>query len=195
MIRSVKMMAWVALAALSGGAAGAAETSGAASAAECPSFPTAALWGEIDHGKASRYVANKHDGDWSPYVKKWKRQLSKVETIWDGGGTIVFKKQDVKLENEDLGIYVEKLRERVSIIECLAEEDAIRVAEAAEAADLASFSTAAGGPADTQVAARVETDQLSQARAALKSAEKALRAGNWDRFGSAMQRLKKVLGE
>ena len=34
--------------------------------AECPSIPTAALWGEIDHGKASRYVANKHDGDCPP---------------------------------------------------------------------------------------------------------------------------------
>ena len=177
------IIACVALAALTGSAA---------SAAECQPFPTLALWGKIDHDKATRYVAEKHDGDWSPYVKKWQRQLSKVEGIWDGGGSIVFKKKDIKLEDEALGDYIEKLRQRVSVIECLAEADEIRTAGAA---DLAQFSTAAGGPPDAGVAARAEADQLSQARAALKSAEKALRAGNWDGFGVAMQRLKRVLGE
>ena len=185
MIGSARVIALVALAALSSGTASAAD-------ADCSTFPKVALWGAIDHGKATRYVDAKHDGDWAPYVKKWQRQLTKVKGIWDRGGSIVFKKQDIKLEAEELGTYVEQLEERVSVIECLAEQDAIKTAEAA---DLASFSTAAGGPGDTQVAARGETGQLTQARAALKSAEKALRAGNWDRFGAAMQRLKEALGE
>lgn len=184
-MRSVKIIAIVAMAAISSGAANAAED-------ECSAFPKVALWGSIDHGKATRYVAGKHDGDWSPYVKKWQRQLTKVKGIWDRGGSIVFKKQDVKLEGDALGTYVEQLDQRVSVIECLAKQDEIRTAEAS---DLASFSTAAGGPQDTQIAARVEGGQLSKARAALKTAEKALRAGNWDKFGAAMQRLKEVLGE
>ena len=114
--------------------------SGAAKA-ECPPFPTVAWWGELSHDKAVRYVAKKYDGDWSPYVKKWQRQLSKVEMIRDRGGSIVFKKQRIKLKDGALGAYVGKLEQRLSVIRCLAEEDEIRSAEAEE---LDKFPTAAG---------------------------------------------------
>jgi hypothetical protein len=40
-----------------------------------------------------------------------------------------------------------------------------------------------------------ESDQLSRAREALREAESALREGDWDTFGAAMQRLKHLLGE
>jgi uncharacterized membrane protein (UPF0182 family) len=40
-----------------------------------------------------------------------------------------------------------------------------------------------------------ESDQLSRAREALAEAEAALRQGDWDMFGAAMQRLKHLLGE
>ena len=39
------------------------------------------------------------------------------------------------------------------------------------------------------------SDQLSGAREALMEAESALRQGDWDTFGAAMQRLKHLLGE
>jgi hypothetical protein len=39
------------------------------------------------------------------------------------------------------------------------------------------------------------SDQLSRAREALMEAEAALRQGDWDTFGAAMQRLKHFLGE
>ena len=77
-------MAGLAAAFLIGGAAKAENH--LAAEAECPTFPKVALWGNISHDKAIRYVAKKHDGDWSPYVKKWQRQLAKVMTIRDRGG-------------------------------------------------------------------------------------------------------------
>jgi hypothetical protein len=40
-----------------------------------------------------------------------------------------------------------------------------------------------------------ERDHLSRAREALVEAEAALRDGDWDAFGAAMQRLKHLLGE
>ena len=76
---------------------------------------------------------------------------------------------------------------------CLAEEDEIRTAEA-EAKELENFSTAAGTP-DTEFVVNAATEQLSQARAAFKSAYKAFRAGNRDGLDVAMQRLREVLGE
>lgn len=112
-----------------------------AAQAECPSFPTVALWGNISHGKAIRYVAKKHDGDWAPYVKKWQRQLAKVMTIRDRGGSIVFKKKGIKLKGDDLNDYAGQLGERLAVILCLAEEEEIRSAEAEK---LENFPTAAG---------------------------------------------------
>jgi hypothetical protein len=49
-------------------------------------------------------------------------------------------------------------------------------------------------PTEEPVAAE-ESAQLSDARDALAAAEEALRAGDWDAFGAAMQRLKRFLGE
>jgi uncharacterized membrane protein (UPF0182 family) len=40
-----------------------------------------------------------------------------------------------------------------------------------------------------------ESDQLSRAREALREAGSALREGDWDTFGAAMQRLEHLLGE
>ncbi len=40
-----------------------------------------------------------------------------------------------------------------------------------------------------------KTDQFSEAREALATAEEALRDGDWDLFGRAMQELKRLLGE
>lgn len=112
-----------------------------AALAECPSFPKVAWWGTLSHDKAIRYVEKKHEGDWSNYKNKWQRQLAKVESIRDRGGSIVFKKRGIRLKGDALGDYVVKLKKRVSVIDCLAEEDEIRTAEAEK---LEKFSTAAG---------------------------------------------------
>ena len=115
----------------------------------------------------------------------------KVQNIKAKGGSIVLPRDGTKIKGLALGTYIGKLQQRISVIRCLAEQDEIRTAGAE---DLNEFSTAAGTP-DAEVATKAETDQLSQARVALKSLENALRVRNWDRFDAAMQRLKEVLGE
>ena len=110
-----------------------------AARAECPTFPTSASWGNLSHDKAVRYVAKMHDGDWSPYVKKWKRQLASLEKIQANGGTVVFKKKGLRLKGEALDDYVLKVKERVSVNACLAGEQLMAAAE-----KFAPFPTAAG---------------------------------------------------
>lgn len=107
--------------------------------AECPSYPDVSWWGAMNHDKAIRYVDRKHGGDWAPYMAKWRRQLARLEKIQAKGGAVVFKKKGLRLKGEVLDDYVLKVRERVSVNTCLAEERLMANAE-----KLAEFPTAAG---------------------------------------------------
>ena len=107
--------------------------------AECPSYPDVSWWGEMNHEKTIRYVEKNHSGNWTHYMAKWKGQLAKVEMIRDLGGSIVYKKQGIKLEGDALGAYIGKLQQRVTVIRCLAEEQLMAAAE-----KLAQLSPAAG---------------------------------------------------
>ena len=110
-----------------------------AALAECPSYPDVPWWGAMSHEKTIRYVDTKHKGYWTHYVAKWKGQLAKVEMIRGLGGSIVFEKQGITLKGDALGVYIGKLKQRVSVIRCLAEEQTM-----ANADKLPEFSTAAG---------------------------------------------------
>ncbi len=110
-----------------------------AALAECPSYPDVSWWGAMNHEKTIRYVDKKHKGTGLHYMAKWKGQLAKVEMIRDLGGSIVYKKQGIKLEGDALGAYIGKLQQRVTVIRCLAEEQLM-----ANTDKLAQFSTAAG---------------------------------------------------
>lgn len=110
-----------------------------AALAECPSYPDVSWWGEMNHDKAIRYVDKKHDGDWTPYMAKWRRQLTRLEKIQAKGGSVVFKKKGVRLKGKALDDYVLKVKERVTVNNCLAVEQMMANAE-----KLAEFPTAAG---------------------------------------------------
>ena len=133
--RSISAIACLAVAFLISGAA----------KAECPSFPTVFWWGNLSHDEAVSLVTEKHEGDWSPYVGKWRGHLARAEKTQAMGWAFVIKR-DLRLSGVDLDDYVLKVKERVSVITCLAEEDKIR---SAEAEGLDTFPTAAGsnGPA------------------------------------------------
>ena len=40
------------------------------------------------------YVGRKHEGDWTPYVAKWKKQRIKLQRVYDKKSRVIFKKQD-----------------------------------------------------------------------------------------------------
>lgn len=109
---------------LAGGLAVVAAIAGFAgpAGAACPPFPDVPWWQNLSHKKVIRYVERKYDGKWVPYVAKWDKQLEKVEDIHKRGSSVVIKSKGVRLEGKKLGDYVEKLKQRVSVIRCLAAE-------------------------------------------------------------------------
>ncbi len=90
--------------------------------AACPDFPAVPWWGKVSHDSVKSYVARKYDGDWTPYVKKWERQLSRMTKVRDGGRTAVIKSRNIRLSGDRLSIYVEQIRQRVAITRGLAQE-------------------------------------------------------------------------
>ncbi len=90
------------------------------SKAACAAFPDVSWWGKISHERISRYVKRKHDGNWSPYIAKWERQLAKVKDIYDRDSSIVIKKRGITLKGDALGDYIIKIVERIDVTRCLA---------------------------------------------------------------------------
>jgi hypothetical protein len=90
--------------------------------AECPNFPNVSWWVKVSHDSVKSYVARKYEGDWSPYVKKWERQLSRMTKIRDRGKTAVIKSRKLRLSGDSLSIYVEQIRQRVAVTRCLAQD-------------------------------------------------------------------------
>jgi len=94
----------------------------------CPKFPKV-VWWNTSHEKVTSYVAKKHGGDWTPYVKKWGRQLEKMKKLHENGGTAVFKSKQLKLEGDILLQYVVAIEERVTVIRCLADQQMVNAGD------------------------------------------------------------------
>jgi hypothetical protein len=126
--------------------------------------------------------------------------ISQQLSLWDQRGSRVIRGNLLVIPIDQSFIYVEPVylvaedsaipqlkRVIVSDGERLAMEPTI------EEALQAAFG---GDPRQTsQAPVGEDIDQLSEAGKALTTAEEALRDGDWDRFGRAMQKLKRLLGE
>lgn len=93
-----------------------------AARAECPPYPTVAWWENLTHENTRRYVAQVHGGDWKLYLAKWRHQLLNLESIYGHGGAGMIRSQGVRLQGEDLRLYIEKVKQRIAVVECLAAE-------------------------------------------------------------------------
>jgi uncharacterized membrane protein (UPF0182 family) len=126
--------------------------------------------------------------------------ISQQLTLWDQRGSRVIRGNLLVIPIEQSFLYVEPVylvavgtnipqlkRVIVSDGERLAMEPTLQEALAVV------LGRRDRGALQAQVAE--ESDQLSRAREALVEAESALREGDWDTFGAAMQRLKHLLGE
>ncbi|MBT3361628.1 MAG: hypothetical protein HN403_18545 [Rhodospirillales bacterium] len=149
--------------------------SGAVGAA-CPDYPVHRLWQGLSHQSVQKYVANKHQGDWTPYVEKWQRQLEKIVDIQSRRGAIVIRKRGIKLKGEGLRRYVDATKARIAVTKCLAAAQAEPSAES-----LADFATAAGG----NTGAAAKQDQI----AALPSTEKTFKISEACKPGTAAVRI------
>ncbi len=105
----------------------------------CPQIPSIKWWGKTTHQKIVNYVAAKHDGDWMPYISKWKRQLVKMQGIYKRGGTAVFKKQGISIDDKQLLQYIQAIEVRLRATRCLALLEFERDAD-----ELDGMSTASG---------------------------------------------------
>ncbi len=90
--------------------------------AQCPKLPAVPWWGKASHATIKRYVEKKHGGDWSPYIKKWEKQLVVLKKIYDKDGTAVVTKDKKKLKGPELSDYIKNVEQRVEVIRCLAGE-------------------------------------------------------------------------
>jgi cytochrome c553 len=99
------------------------------SAKDCPKFPEVKWWGAITHDTITEYVERKNDGDWRAYITLWERRLENLEEIHQKGWTATIegvalsesrRRYKVRLNNKALGNYIERVKERIDILYCLA---------------------------------------------------------------------------
>jgi hypothetical protein len=125
-------------------------------AAECPPYPTVAWWDNLTHENTRRYVAQVHGGDWKLYIAKWRHQLLNLESIHGRGGAGMIRSQGVRLHGEELRQYIDKVKERIAVVECLARETPVLPKYDPKApAD-------AGGPVDEDAPAAARSAEKSQ---------------------------------
>ncbi|MEO5338260.1 MAG: hypothetical protein H7841_15410 [Magnetospirillum sp. WYHS-4] len=96
-----------------------------AAKAECPAYPQVPWWENLTHDNTRRYVAMAHDGDWKVYLAKWRFQLADLEGIYGRGSAGLIRSHNIRLQGEDLRQYIEKVRARIDVVECLARETPI----------------------------------------------------------------------
>lgn len=115
-------------------------SSAPAKAGVCSAYPRVWSWGAISHQKTIDFVRDNHGGDWSPYNEKWKKRLGLLEMAHAQGRAVVFPKpKGLRLRGRGLAEFIERVRKRIDINLCLAEQ-AVEVSPEA----LADFATAAG---------------------------------------------------
>ncbi len=89
---------------------------------DCPKFARVEWW-NASHEKIITYVSRRHDGDWDPYLEKWGNQLEKMKSLYERGGSAIFKSKNVRLQGEELLKYIEALEGRLSVTKCLAQRE------------------------------------------------------------------------
>ena len=85
----------------------------------CPRLPVVEWWAVNDHAAVVRYVQDKHEGDWQPYIRKWTRQHDKMRDIHDRGSTAVTR-DGHRLSSQKLAAHIIKIENRLAVIRCLA---------------------------------------------------------------------------
>lgn len=126
--------------------------------------------------------------------------ISQRLSLWDQRGSRVIRGNLLVIPIEQSFLYVEPVYliaedSAIPQLKRIIVSDGERVAmkPSLEEAISVVFGTGEQPLADTTVL--VDADQSPQARAALKAAEDALRIGDWEGFGKAMNMLKSLLGE
>jgi len=89
--------------------------------AACENFPRVPWWGNLSHVATKAFVVRKHDGNWSPYVKKWSKQVDKLKDVQTRESAVFvrYKGKKVKIAGKALENYIKLVSKRVGVIRCL----------------------------------------------------------------------------
>jgi hypothetical protein len=89
--------------------------------AECDAFPRVPWWGDLSHVATKAFVARKHEGNWSPYVKKWLKQVDKLKDLQKRESAVFvrYRGKKVKIDGKALVNYIKLVSKRVGVIRCL----------------------------------------------------------------------------
>lgn len=106
--------------------------------AVCKPLPDVAWW-QSTHDEVIKFVDGRHKGDWDGYIAKWAKYGKRMKNLHRRGGSATIKSHKLKLQGASLKKYVRAIDNRVSVLNCLAVQEKLGVAE------VANFPTAAGG--------------------------------------------------
>jgi uncharacterized membrane protein (UPF0182 family) len=125
--------------------------------------------------------------------------ISQQLSLWDQRGSRVIRGNLLVIPIEQSFLYVEPvylIAEDAEIpqLKRIIVSDGERLAMQPSLEEAISVVFGRVSQQPSEISVEKDTKRLPEARAALKDAEEALRSGNWDRFGSAMQKLKELLG-
>ena len=126
--------------------------------------------------------------------------ISQRLSLWDQRGSRVIRGNLLVIPIEQSFLYVEPVYliaedSAIPQLKRIIVSDGERLAmkPSLEEAISVIYGTDERLPSETPIS--VDTDRAPKARAALKAAEGALRTGDWEGFGNAMQKLKNLFGE
>lgn len=86
---------------------------------KCGEIPNIKWWKFKSHDSITGYVNRKYNGDWVPYIDKWSTRLEKLVDIYNRDSSAVTN-TGLILQGRDLFAYMEKMEQRISVINCLA---------------------------------------------------------------------------
>jgi hypothetical protein len=126
--------------------------------------------------------------------------ISQQLSLWDQRGSRVIRGNLLVIPIEQSFLYVEPVYliaedSAIPQLKRIIVSDGERLAMQPSLEEAISVVFGRVSQQPTEISDEKDTKRLPEARAALKAAEEALRSGNWDRFGRAMQKLKELLGQ
>jgi len=99
------------------------ETLFGAETSQCAPFPEISWRDSLTNETVALHVDADYSGDWKPYIAKWERHLDKARQAHQRELDIVFLDNGLRLSNEQLGGYVQKIDRRIAVTRCLADKD------------------------------------------------------------------------
>jgi len=92
----------------------------------CPAVPDVDWWGDVSHESIIALVNGRYDGNWRQYIKQWEKELDILFRRFELGEKVVVNMVGFKLEEEELGLYIGKVAQILSVSHCLASEEVFR---------------------------------------------------------------------